>query len=674
MVRWIMSSFALRGAHRALAVAAWLAALLVTSTSAHAIAVAPLALPGPHAVACTDVAQDTSRVAPGTPIADYWEGTRAHYAAELLAEPASTVGMAVPTPGDSTLFGSYAGKVVPYVALVCYPTIAANPRPDYPLPNGASVPHMQRAGDAPLFADATLRYPLIVFSHGYGGSPVTSDYFGAILTLASYGYVVAAPFHGDPRFSDLTPDNLDNVFHLVSHLSDFIAMQALRPLALSALLDRLLVDPAWTAHLDADQVGGFGASQGGESLLLMAGGGLTSSIGQSWSRVANDGRLKSAVGYIPYFGQSVFPAFGRDAHGLDGVTLPYLAIGGTADFTAPLAQTAQGLSRLASPHALVTLDGLDHRFDAASAGDIFTWTITFLDATVRGDLVAYARLASMTSVAGGGDDALATPLNGAQSANFGGLWWNAPAGSESGWGLDLAHQGDVIYATWFTYDAAGKATWLAMTANRTGDATYAGTIVRANGPAFDAVPFAPAAVTLTAVGTGTLTFDDAANGRFSYAVTGAPAQTKAITRQIFGPQASCWYGTQSDLAAATNYQDLWWNAPAGSESGWGINLTHQGDTIFAAWFTYDRDNTPLWLSVTAAKTADRVYTGTVVRTSGPAFGAPFDAAAVIRTPVGSATFAFADGNHAMFAYDVLGAAQSKSITREVFAGTGTACR
>ena len=38
---------------------------------------------------------------------------------------------------------------------------------------------------------------------------------------------------------------------------------------------------------------------------------------------------------------------------------------------------------------------------------------------------------------------------------------------------------------------------------------------------------------------------------------------------------------------AANYQGLWWNSPAGSESGWGINITHQGDTLFVTWFTYD---------------------------------------------------------------------------------------
>jgi hypothetical protein len=48
--------------------------------------------------------------------------------------------------------------------------------------------------------------------------------------------------------------------------------------------------------------------------------------------------------------------------------------------------------------------------------------------------------------------------------NYEGLWWNAPGGSESGWGINFAHQGDVIFATWFTYDVNGKAMWLTMSA------------------------------------------------------------------------------------------------------------------------------------------------------------------------------------------------------------------
>ena len=42
---------------------------------------------------------------------------------------------------------------------------------------------------------------------------------------------------------------------------------------------------------------------------------------------------------------------------------------------------------------------------------------------------------------------------------------SARSGSESGWGVNLAHQGDIIFATWFTYDVAGKAWWLSMSAS-----------------------------------------------------------------------------------------------------------------------------------------------------------------------------------------------------------------
>ena len=80
-------------------------------------------------------------------------------------------------------------------------------------------------------------------------------------------------------------------------------------------------------------------------------------------------------------------------------------------------------------------------------------------------------------------------------SNFEGLWWNSPAGSESGWGINFAHQGDIIFATWFTYDLTGKAWWLSMTASKTANNTYAGTLYQTHGPAFNAMPFSPAALT-----------------------------------------------------------------------------------------------------------------------------------------------------------------------------------
>ena len=267
--------------------------------------------------------------------------------------------------------------------------------------------------------------------------------------------------------------------------------------------------------------------------------------------------------------------------------------------------------------------------------------------------------------------ALAAALANGQ-VNYQGLWWNAPADSESGWGINFAHQGDIIFATWFTYDATGKAWWVAMTANKTADATYGGVLFDATGPAFSAVPFDPSAFKPTAVGNGTLHFTDANNGTFTYTVNGT-TQAKRITRQVFATVPECVSAATLDPATATNYQDLWW-APGGSESGWGINLTHQGDVIFATWFTYGTDGKPLWLSVTAFKTADRTYSGDLARTTGPAFDAvPFDPNRVAYAKAGTATFTFTSGNQGTFAYTVDGVARTKSIVRQVFVAPGTVC-
>ena len=88
-------------------------------------------------------------------------------------------------------------------------------------------------------------------------------------------------------------------FYLLTHLENFLAMQALRPLALSATVDLLLAHPQWRDRVDAAQIGGFGASMGGESLLLMAGAGLTTSIGQSWTR-NNEGHTAQGGGRRTY--------------------------------------------------------------------------------------------------------------------------------------------------------------------------------------------------------------------------------------------------------------------------------------------------------------------------------------------------------------------------------------
>ena len=643
-----------------------------------ALTVAPRA-PGKYPVACSDVAQDFTRLLSGEDVQDYWEGVMRsdgspRYITSLLSEPADTITVPVRIPTDSDVYGSFAGTTLPHVVIVCYPTSSDNGRPDYPLPNGKSVPRMQRAGDAPWWPDAATRFPILLFSHGYLGSPISNDYIEAVALLASYGYVVVAPFHGDGRFGQLQLESVGDLPYLILHLRDFLAMQAVRPLALSAALDVLLADPLWAGHVMPEEVGGFGASLGGESFMLMGGGGLTTSLGLAWTKIETDTRLKAAVGYVPYMGVPLFPAFGRDQRSLNDVTLPYLAIAGTADTTAPIFMTEQALNALAGPRELVALNGVPHRFDAASAPDIFTWALTFLDAEVRGDPNARAQLAQMAQVAGGGGDSVVIPLNIPAEVNYGGLWWNAPAGSEPGWGINLQHEGNLIFLTWFTYDVNGNPWWLVMTAGLMTDGTYRGTLYETRGPPFFATPFDPAAVVAMPVGTGTVSFSDRDNGVFAYTI-GAVSQIKTITREVFGRIPWCAFGTTFDPARATNYQDLWWNAPPGSESGWGMNLTHEGDIIFATWFTYDMSGSPLWLVATMPVDPIGRYAGTLYRLTGPPYSAsPFDPAAVKVFAVGNARLTFASGTSAQFEYTVDGLSQTKMITREVLRPPGTLCQ
>jgi predicted dienelactone hydrolase len=382
------------------------------------VVVQPLPLPGPYSVGCSNVVQDFGRVGAGEDATSYWEGARTDngvplYATDLLADPGNTLIATVTAPNDPNLYGSFSGQRVSFVVIACYPTTADNPRPDYTLPTGDNVPHMQTGSDAPLFANPSARYPVVAFSHGYGGSPISGDYLSGLTTLASYGYVAVAPFHGDLRFADLRINDLGDAVILLSHLSDFTALQALRPLSVSAALTLVLEHPQWQGHIDAAQIGGFGASMGAETMMLLGGAGLTTSYpGLSWTQVTRDPRIKAAVGYVPYFGQPFLPAFGRDQHGLDGISLPFLGISGTADTVAPIIEVEIGMSRLAGTRELVALSGVQHGFDPASTNDIFTWTLTFLDAEVRGNPAAKKQLSTMASVAGGGDDSVVIFYNG----------------------------------------------------------------------------------------------------------------------------------------------------------------------------------------------------------------------------------------------------------------------
>ena len=388
--------------------AAFAAALAATAPAQSSGVVPPLPQAGPYPVGCSNLEQDFTRIPAGQSAETWWvglpDGSTPRFITDLLVDPVHSFVYQVTFPSDSSVFGSFAGTTYPYVLVVCYPTDPGNTRADYPLAGGGVIPHMQRGAEPPVFPAGDKHWPVVLYSHGLSGSPISGDYLNSLVQTASYGYVTVGVFHGDLRFADLDLGSFADAVYALIHFRDFVALQAVRPLSLSPALDAVLNHPDYRDHVDAGNIGGFGVSLGGQSLLLLAGAQLTTTLGLSSQQITKDARLKAVAGYVPYFGNALYPGFGRNSQGLDGITLPYLAISGTADSTAPIVTVAQGMNRLGGTRQLVALTGLHHGYDVAYAGEITTWTFMFLAGQLTNDPLARVASARMTSVAGGMED------------------------------------------------------------------------------------------------------------------------------------------------------------------------------------------------------------------------------------------------------------------------------
>jgi hypothetical protein len=103
----------------------------------------------------------------------------------------------------------------------------------------------------------------------------------------------------------------------------------------------------------------------------------------------------------------------------------------------------------------------------------------------------------------------------AVTANYADWWWND---QQSGHGLNIGQQNDVLFVSWFTYDETGAGMWLTLSATLAGTRA-SGNWVRTTGPALG-TPFDPAKITRTVVGTGTLTFGSLHDATLDWTVNG----------------------------------------------------------------------------------------------------------------------------------------------------------
>lgn len=122
----------------------------------------------------------------------------------------------------------------------------------------------------------------------------------------------------------------------------------------------------------------------------------------------------------------------------------------------------------------------------------------------------------------------------ARAGNYTDWWWGGSA--QSGQGVNVGQHGDMIFASWFTYDESGSGMWVVMSGplDATGS-VVSGVFYRTTGPALGA-DFDPAKVVAVPVGTGTLTFADMHHATFDWNVDGKSG-TLALMRQSYGATA-----------------------------------------------------------------------------------------------------------------------------------------
>ncbi len=250
-------------------------------------------------------------------------------------------------------------------------------------------------------------------------------------------------------------------------------------------------------------------------------------------------------------------------------------------------------------------------------------------------------------------------------------WW-IPA--ESGWGLTVFDQGNLLAPAWFTYDSDGEPTWFLIAgAFPQTDGSFVGPLQRFTGTPFDQIN-GPAARTTTTIGEVRLSFAGESRLRFAYSADGI-SQTKLLQKFPFGSRNfSCTTSPTSSRRDARNFTDLW--SGAGSNAGWGLTLLHVDDLLAAAWYTYDSDGEAVFFVISTTRQADGSFSGSIFRQRN---GTPFSLIDnVSPSPgndvIGNARFVFADGETASFAYTVNGISQTRAINRLQVGSQAQVCR
>lgn len=249
--------------------------------------------------------------------------------------------------------------------------------------------------------DATTKAPLVVFSHGMGGT--REGYRYICEHLAGHGYIVVVPTHAGSDAAGVRKEAMEfggpsrgegkPLLGLVARNTSEPDNLRNRPRDVSFVIDRVLAEPALSKLVDAERIGVAGHSFGAYTSMAVAG--MTVDLPEGRDRSFRDARVKAVVPMSPQ---------GRGAMGVDvgawaGVSVPALFLTGTEDYgqgERSAQWRREAFDAVSGVDAyLLVLDGGTHSTFGGRGGLnrkhrrhielVESATTAFLDATLRGD-------------------------------------------------------------------------------------------------------------------------------------------------------------------------------------------------------------------------------------------------------------------------------------------------
>ncbi len=181
------------------------------------------------------------------------------------------------------------------------------------------------------------------------------------------------------------------------------------------------------------------------------------------------------------------------------------------------------------------------------------------------------------------------------STDYTDLWWGGT--SESGWGINLIQQGEILFATMFVYANDNTAHWYSASALApVGGSTtnYSGDLTESRGPWLGNPTFDPNAVSRVTVGSMTVSFSSPSTGSLNYSVNGVNV-SKQISRitwrnvNIAGNYIGGMVGRSSGCSGVSPGQVAVFDNLTVTQSGSSVTMRvdfNQGGTGTASTCTY----------------------------------------------------------------------------------------